>query len=194
MIIVTAKKKKIDLEEEFLTLQKIKEELQKHPIAREICKEYNVECDIIQGIPICFEDDLEASAKTVEGSIYLNSNLLDEDFETIMRYAIHELVHALQHMRSGEPGQINFDKTERQKDYLDQDAEIEAFQKQVEYQEDTKGPKDVVKYIDGLLKYHKIPKDKRIQYAKKLLEEVEDPETLQLILKSLKKKTKGTSK
>jgi hypothetical protein len=119
---------------------------------------------------------------------------MNEDFEIIMRYAIHELVHVFQHMRSGEPGQINFDKSETSKDYLDQTAEMNAFQKQVVYQDSTTDNKDVASYIKNLLDFHDIPMAERPAYAKKILSEVEDPDILKLILKSLRDKPKSGKK
>ena len=81
-------------------------------------------------------------------------------------------------------------------DYLDQKAEVQAFQKQILFQEDSKGQKDVKTYIKELLEYHEIPKEDRLKYAKKLLKEIEDPEVAKSILESLeqtflKKNKKG---
>lgn len=189
MITVIAKKKKFDLEDELKLLSKVRDSLKESSVAKEICDEHGFSLDIIDGIPIDFEDEdeLDASAKTVDARIFLNSNLMNEEFNVLMRYAIHELVHALQHMRSGEVGSVNFGKKEKKKKYLDQEAEIKAFQKQVVFQEETKGTNDVVKYIKELLEYHEIPKEDRFKYAKRFLKEIDDPKAVDSILKSLEK-------
>jgi len=164
MIIITAKKKKIDLEDEINILSKVKEELKKNNIALEICKEYDFDVDIIDGIPIDFIDDLEASAKTTDSRISLNSNLLDEEFDIIMRYAIHELVHSLQHMRSS-----NDHAHYKDKEYLDREDELEAFQYQIKFDAKERGLDKAKEYVEELVDYHKIPKGEIKGKKKELL-------------------------
>lgn len=164
MIIVTAKKKKVDLEEEINILLKIKKTLKKDPVALEICREYDFDPEIIDGIPLMFVDDLEASAKTVDSKISLNLNLIDEDFPIIMRYAVHELVHALQHMRlEGK------NKKDDGKDYLDRSDELEAFQYQIKYDAKKRGPSKAKEYAQELVEYHKLPDGKSKKKKKELL-------------------------
>lgn len=169
MIIITAKKKKRDLEDEIEVLSKVKDELKKNDIAKEICKEHGFDIDIVDGIPIDFESDLEASAKTVDSRIFLNENLFDEEFDIIMRYVIHELVHALQHMKLTSDG----DPYENH-DYLDRPDEMEAFQYQIKFEEEEAGMDDVLEYVEELLEYHKIPKKKKNSKKKELLEKLDD--------------------
>jgi hypothetical protein len=164
MIIITAKKKKIDLEEEANIIAKIKKAMKKDPVAKEICKEHGFDIDIIDGISISFVDDLEASAKTVDAKISLNSNLLDEEFHIIMRYAIHEFVHSLQHMKS-EGGKDEY----KGKDYLDRGDEMEAFQYQIKYDAKQRGLGAAKKYTEELLEYHDIPERKSKVKKKELL-------------------------
>ena len=102
-------------------LAKIKQEMKMNDIVAEICQEHGFDIDIIDGIPMEFADDIEASAKTIDSRIQLNSELLNEDFEIIMRYAIHELVHSLQHMKAEG---IDLYASE---EYLDREDELEAF-------------------------------------------------------------------
>ena len=128
MIIIISKKTSSSLQNTIELLAKIKRELRGNHIAKEICKEHGFEIDIIDGISFEFVENLEASAKTVNSSIQLNSSLLDEDFEVIMRYSIHELVHALQHMKL--EGLDAYEDDE----YLDRYDEMEAFQYQIEYE------------------------------------------------------------
>ena len=128
MITILAKKKEVDIKDQILILKKIREELIEDEIAKQICREYGFSTDIITGIPIDFEKDLDASAKTVNSRIILNSNLLDEEFKVIMRYAIHELVHAFQHMLKHEDHQENYKKKDKKKKdkYLDIPEEEEV--------------------------------------------------------------------
>lgn len=133
------------------TLAEIKKELKDNPIAHEICDEYGFQIDIIDGIPIEFIEDLDASAKTLDARIQLNTNLLDEDFAIIMRYAIHELVHALQHMRSVEIDPYS------DEDYLDRGDELEAFQYQIAFDAENRGRNEAEDYVNDLIEYHEIP-------------------------------------
>lgn len=192
MITIIAKKSEVSIKEQMVILKKIREALLKDSIAKQICQEHGFKTDIILGIPIDFESDLEASAKTVNSRIILNSNLLDEDFKVIMRYAIHELVHALQHMISKKDDQENYKTEKRKVHYLDIEQEEAAFQKQLLFQNETKGPKDVKKYLKELLDYHKVPMKERSGKAEELLEEVseEDPEILESIRNDYRKNKK----
>ena len=164
MIIVLASKQETALKSEIEILAEIKRELRKNKIAKEICKEYGFGIDILDGIPIEFEDDLEASAKTIDSSIKLSSDLLNEDFDVIMRYAIHELVHALQHMEmvGGDPYAGD--------EYLDREDELEAFQYQIQYDSEVNGEDEVIEYVEDLIEYHEIPPEDRDSKKEELLE------------------------
>lgn len=165
MITIIAKKNKFDLEDEIRLLSKIKKSLKENDLAKEICKEYDFQIDIVDGIPLDFEDDLEASAKTLDSRIILNSNLMDENFDIIMRYAIHELVHALQHMRN-----LSRKDKYKNKDYLDRPDELEAFQYQVQFDKEERGMDEAEEYVDELVEFHEIPKDEANKKKKELLE------------------------
>jgi hypothetical protein len=82
-----------------------------------------------------------------------------------MRYAIHELVHALQHMRN---------KTKKDpykdKEYLDRGDELEAFQYQIKFDKKERGSEEAYEYVDELLEYHEIPEDEANEKKKELLE------------------------
>jgi len=167
MIIVIAEKTTSNLQSIIELLAKVKRELKKNTIAEEICREHNFGIDIIDGISFEFEDDLEASAKTINSKILLNSNLMDEEFEIIMRYAIHELVHALQHMR-GEGGE-----KDEAGSYLDREDELEAFQYQIEYELEERGEESAEEYVDNLIEYHEVPPEERENKKEELLERTE---------------------
>lgn len=164
MIIILANKEDSHLQSEIEILARVKRELRKNDIAKDICKEYGFNIDIIDGVPIEFEDDLGASAKTIDSCIKLDSGLLDEDFEVIMRYAIHELVHSLQHMKM-----IGVDPYDGE-DYLNRGDELEAFQYQIEYEADAVGKEEAENYVDNLVEYHEVPPEKIEEKKKELLE------------------------
>lgn len=163
MIIILATKPNNELKDLIEILAEIKQELKLNEIAKDICNEYGFDTDIIDGISIVFEDDLGASAKTTDSKIQLSSNLLDEEFEVIMRYAVHELVHALQHMERTE-----FDPYENH-DYLDRPDELEAFQYQLEYEGEARGEDKAEEYVNDLLEYHEIPDDEKGEKKEELL-------------------------
>lgn len=155
-----------ELEDVIELLAKIKQEMKNNDIVSEICKEHGFNIDIIDGIPLEFVDDLEASAKTIDSRIQLNSELLNESFEIIMRYAIHELVHSLQHMKSEGIDPYASDE------YLDRDDELEAFQFQIAYDAEERGEDEAIDYVEDLIEYHEIPEDEQESKKEELLEKV----------------------
>jgi len=167
VITVISNKSKSNLQNTIELLAKVKRELRANSIAKEICKEYGFGTDIIDGISFEFVDNLEASAKTIDSAIQLNSSLMDEEFETIMRYAIHELVHSLQHMK------LKGLESLEEQDYLDRGDEIEAFQYQIEYEADERGFDEAEDYVEDLIEYHEIPIENREEKKRELLEKTQ---------------------
>ena len=167
MITIISKKAKSNLQNIIELLARVKRELRANDIAKEICKEHGFDIDIIDGIPFEFVDDLDASAKTVDSAIQLNSNLLDEEFEIIMRYSIHELVHALQHMKSEHLNNCEGEE------YLDRADELEAFQYQIEYEAEERGKSEAEEYVENLVEYHEIPLESREHKKNELLEKTQ---------------------
>lgn len=166
MIIVLAKaEKKVDLEDEVEILTKIRQELKEEPTAKKIFKDFGKDMDFLDGIPIDISDEIDVSAKTVNSRIILNKKLLDEPFEILMRYAVHELVHALQHMETSDA-----DDPYSQHEYLDRPDELEAFQYQIEYDKNNRGENEVVEYVEELLDYHDIPEHEQEEKKSELLE------------------------
>ncbi len=166
MIIITASKTSQDLEDTIEILARVKSELKKDPIAKEICREHGFSIDIIDGIPMEFAEDLEASAKTTDSKIQLSSNLLNDDFEIIMRYAIHELVHSLQHMKSEGIDPYADDE------YLDREDELEAFQFQIAYDAKERGENEAEEYVEDLIEYHEIPEEEQENKKEELLDKI----------------------
>jgi len=150
IVIIANREEPGDLQKEIEMIAEVKDSLKKNDIALEICKEYGFEPDIIDGIAIEFgnPEEVDASAKTIDARVFLNSNLLKGSFNEIMRYAIHELVHALQHMKREGPA----DPYEKM-DYLDRPDELEAFQYQIKFENDVHGEDEAEDYVDDLIEY-----------------------------------------
>lgn len=166
MIEVFAAKKK-RLETNTKMVAKVKKFLRGDETFHDLCKEYGQEIDILEGIPVVFTSDLDVTAKTINAKVFLNSSLLDEKLEIIARYLLHELTHCFQHMKKeGEK------KTKKEKVYLNRPEELEAFQYQIKFDADKRSDKKVNEYVNDLLSYHKIPKDKRPKKKEELMEKM----------------------
>jgi len=68
-------------------------------------------------------------------------------------------------------------KTERDpypnKDYLDRPDEIEAFQFQIEFDEEARGENDAVEYVEELVDYHEVPESKQDAKEDELMKKVD---------------------
>jgi len=163
MIIIRAKKQE-SLKDKAEILAQVKVELAKSPIVSEMCKEHNVDVDLILGIPIDFVE-LDVSAKTIDSKVYLNEDLLNDSFEKVMRYAIHEITHAFQHMNREH---LDHDPY-ADDDYLDRDDEQEAFKNQIQYQMEVEPVEEVVEYVEDLFDHHDIPDKERKEKLKEIM-------------------------
>lgn len=166
MIEVFAAKKK-PLEKKTMMAAKVKTYIKSDEIYRELCDEYDHDPDIIDGISVIFTDDIDVTAKTINAKVFLNSALLDEKMEIIGRYLLHELTHCFQHMEKE-------GKKRKQKDkiYLNRPEELEAFQYQIKFDSDKRSEKEVNKYVNNLISYHKIPKEKRKEKKEELMDKL----------------------
>jgi hypothetical protein len=164
MLLKLARAKKT-IEPRMKMIAKIKDHLAKDNIYLSLCQEHGKSPSIINAIPIVFTDKIDVTAKTVNSKIFLNTSLLDKTFKVVVRYVLHEMVHAFQHMEK--EGKNNPPK---KKVYLDRPEEIEAFQYQIEYDEKHRGKEKADDYVDELLSYHKIPDNKRPEKKKELKE------------------------
>ena len=155
---------------ELKALSKIKNAMKEDEVVEEIFEDAGHHLDTLDGINIDFSDEIDVSAKTINSRILLNKKLLDESFDIMMRYAVHELVHALQHMESEDAieSYMAYDKEE----YLDRPDEIEAFQRQNQYDANQRGEEEVVAYVEDLVDYHDIPPDEQEDKKEELLEKV----------------------
>lgn len=108
--------------------------------------------DIIDGMSVSVDEELESSAKTSDGEIILSKKALKD----IMKYLVHEFAHVCQHIVN--EGKTKKIKKEKRKDYLDRDNEKEAFWFQVKHQIKEDGLNSAKDYVEDLLDFHKIPK------------------------------------
>jgi len=166
MIRITSSKKSNKLLDEIEAAAKIRVALMNDKIAKKICREKGMKNEFLAGVNISFAK-IKPSAKTVDSFIILNKKLLKKPFPVMMRYVIHELTHAIQHVQ-------NFEKKDRRKtkqDYLDKDTEIEAFKYQIEFDAENRGEEKAEKYTEDLLDYHKIKGEDREDKKDELLGE-----------------------
>jgi hypothetical protein len=156
---MTSKKNKLSLKEarslpiSFLNrlINKAKKHLKNDEVWQRICKENEMEPDIIDYIPTKF-GNLDVSAKTDHGIIILNYKLLcDGDFEQNYSYLVHEYSHWFQQCFGEKATQSADDGS-----YLDNPAEEEGFTNQVEYIANTEGEDKAEEYVDDLLEYHEV--------------------------------------
>src|SRR5271165_757374 len=155
------KVKKIPVEALMLAINRAKRKLKNDETMQRIFKEYGEDVDIIDFIPTAFAD-LDVSAKTDHGIVYLNFKLLcDGDFIGDYQYLIHEYTHWAQQCLGDKPTQSADDGS-----YLDNPYEQEGFQNQMEYVAREEGEEEAEKYVDDLLEHHEID-DKKEKEEKK---------------------------
>lgn len=130
-------------------LKKMRDRLKKDEVVQKMFREYEVEIEEIDWIPMKF-GKLEVSAKTDHGVIIFNWKLLcDGDFLDDYSYGVHEITHFLQQTCGDKPTQSADDG-----DYLKNPHEQEGFQYQVEYIAKNEGEERAQEYVDDLLDHH----------------------------------------
>lgn len=117
-------------------------------------KDYKVDLEELDLIPIAF-GDLDVSAKTDHGIIYLNYQLLDDGFADDVHYLVHEITHYLQQTTGSQPTQGSTDDT-----YLDNENEQEGFQNQTEYISREDGEEAAEEYVEQVLDHHDVTDNK----------------------------------
>lgn len=136
-------------------IDKVRQRIKTHPVIIKMFKEYDVDIDEIDLVPMCFAD-LEVSARTDHAIIYFNYDLLnDGDFEKDDHYVVHELTHYLQQTTGDKPT-----KGSEHGNYLDNDEEIEGFQNQTEFLSDTRNDGEAEKYVEQVLDHHDVDNKK----------------------------------
>ena len=150
-----------------ILIKKLKREVKKEDEYLDKCKEYNKNPDFVDNVSISFDDNLDVSAKTVNGEVFLNGKLFERgDWNDQMRYVIHEITHVMQQ----EAGKVK-EKTDRD-DYLDDENEIEAFQAQISYMSENESPEELQTYLEQLLDHHGIKGKERKLKIEELMEDV----------------------
>lgn len=163
MVKKASEEKRISHAEALEIINGIKERVKKHDALKEAFDKYGLDIDEVDDIPVCFAD-VDVSARTDHGIIYLNWGLLDEGFPKNDHYLAHEMTHFAQQTTGDGPTEGSTDDT-----YLDNKYEQEGFQVQTEYLSETKGDDVAEKYIDNVLDYHEVPKDEKSEKKKELL-------------------------
>lgn len=144
-------------------LDSVKEKIKNNHVYIDMCKEYNVDADYIDLVPMWFSD-IPVSGRTDHGIIYFNYKLLEKP-EELDHYMVHEILHTCQQCLGEKPT-----KGANDGEYLDNKFEQEGFQAQTEYLSDTRSPEVAEKYIDKVLDHHDIDnKKERKERKKKLL-------------------------
>lgn len=146
-------------------IKKMKDSVKNEQVFIDKCKEYDKDINFVDDVLITFEP-LDVSAKTINGKIILNENLLKAEWDEILRYCIHELTHCLQ-QAAGMVGE----KVDKE-DYLDDKNEQEAFQTQLSYMSEQDSPEEIQEYLEQLLDHHDIEGKEREDKKKILLEDV----------------------
>jgi len=142
-------------------IKKLREFLKQDDTTKDMFKEYGVEIEEIDFIPMKF-GNLDVSAKTDHGVIIFNYKLLcDGDFFKDFSYGVHEITHWLQQTTGTKPTQSSDEGS-----YLDNPFEQEGFQNQVQYIADNFGDQEAEEYVDQLLDHHEID-DKKEKKDKK---------------------------
>lgn len=142
-------------------INRAKKYLKKDPVMISAFKDHGVDIDFIDLIPVQF-GDIDVSATTSHGVVTLNYKLLvDGDFFKDYGYLIHEFVHVLQQCFGKKPTRGADDG-----EYLENPAEQEGFQYQIEYIDDKFGPNKAEDYVEQLLDHHSV-KEKKDRRRKK---------------------------
>ena len=148
-------------------IKKMRKFLKEDQTVQDMFKEYEVDIEEIEYIPIKF-GNLDVSAKTDHGIIILNYKLLtDGDFFKDFSYGVHEITHWLQQTTGTKATKSSDDGN-----YLDNPYEEEGFQNQVSYIADNFGDQEAEKYVDELLEYHDVDGKKEEKKKEVLMSKV----------------------
>lgn len=146
-------------------IDKARSRLKQDQVVKNMFKEFKVDIDELDLIPICFSD-LEVSARTEHGIIYLNYKLLETgDFEGSDHYLVHEMTHFCQQTTGEGPTKGSNDD-----DYLDNPYEQEGFRNQTEYISETKGDEKAEEYVSKVLDHHEVPENEKEERKEELLQ------------------------
>jgi hypothetical protein len=151
-------------------INKAKKIVKDSDVLKKIIKDWDGDDDSLELAPFCFSDDLDVSARTDHGIIYINYNLIkdcenmDEICDNIDHYILHEFTHNMQQCFGDKPTQGADDGS-----YLENEFEQEGFQNQTEYISDTKGEEEAEQYIEDLLDHHDVDDEEEREELKEEL-------------------------
>jgi len=146
-------------------IDKAKKEIKKDKTMVRICEEYDVSIDEIDYIPTYFKD-LDVSATTDHGVVYLSYNLLLDGFsKKNWSYLIHEYSHFFQQTAADKAT-----KGSAEGEYLHNPHEQEGFANQVEFLANHFGDDEAEDYVDDLLDHH--DEDDNKDLKNKLMENI----------------------
>ena len=138
-------------------------------------KKYKHSKGIIDGISIRFCEEIDTTAKTINGEICLSTKLLSSNVLKIARYIIHELTHVFQHIeKEGK-------KQKKKGDYLKNPDEVEAFQYQFDFQEDYEN--NLEKYINDFFEFHKVKEKDKAEILNSFIKRLDDKSIKEKVLK-----------
>lgn len=151
-------------------IQKAKNSLKKNKVFKKMCKEFDLDVNVIDLVPVKF-GDLDVSAQTKHGIITLNYKLLcDDNFSKNYMYLLHEAQHNFDQCFGDKPTMGAADGP-----YLDNPFEQEAFKRQIQYLDDQYGEDQAEDYVDHLLNHHDIKNtDERDDKKDILMEKVNE--------------------
>ena len=157
ILIKTAEQKVI--EKKIESIKKLKELCKKEKTYKDLCKKYRKSIDCIDGVSISFCDELETTARTKNGEIFLSEKKLE-----MQRLTNNLDIFTRNGSRFSAYTKMKIKK--KTKRIYRRPNEIEAFQFQLKYQED-KG--NVKEYLNDFLDYIKFQIKKRFirQFNKK---------------------------
>lgn len=145
-------------------IKKMREYLKQNEVVQAMFKEYDVDIEEIDYIPMMF-GNLDVSAKTDHGVIIYNYKLLtDGDWFKDFSYGVHEMTHWLQQTTGTKATKSSDDGS-----YLDNPYEQEGFQNQVQYIADQFGDAEAEQYVDDLLEHHEVESKKEVKEKKETL-------------------------
>jgi hypothetical protein len=144
-------------------IKKLKEFLKTDETTLKMFKEYDVNIEELEYIPMMF-GNLDVSAKTDHGVIIYNYQLLtDGDFFKDFSYGVHEMTHWLQQTTGKKATQSSDDGN-----YLNNKFEQEGFSNQVSYIADHQGEEEAENYVDDLLDHHDVKSKKEMKEKKEI--------------------------
>jgi uncharacterized protein (DUF2249 family) len=153
-------------EQQLQYINDLKNKIRDHEIIQHMFQEHDVDLSEFDLIPMAFAD-LDVSARTDHGIIFLSYNVLDNDTEPQIdndHYLVHEISHVLQQCTGNKPT-----KGSNEGDYLDNPYEQEAFQNQTAYIADEYSEDKAVEYVERVLDKHEVEGKEREEKAEVLL-------------------------